>query len=92
MHSVYLDEASLEAAVLLEFPEYYANILEIEIKIQFHQHNLERSSFLAIGGQDLQLIVYGDRVTLTVSYETTGLFPGGYLFKSYPEFSKIKRR
>ncbi|KAA6392981.1 MAG: hypothetical protein EZS28_011492 [Streblomastix strix] len=46
---------------------------------------LERSSFLAIEGSDLQLIVYSDRVKLTVSYETTGLFPNGYLFKSYPE-------
>ncbi|KAA6404469.1 MAG: hypothetical protein EZS28_000020 [Streblomastix strix] len=37
-----------------------------------------------------QLIVYGDRVTLTVSYETTGLFPNGYLFKSYPEEARPK--
>ncbi|KAA6322671.1 MAG: hypothetical protein EZS28_054408, partial [Streblomastix strix] len=51
---------------------------------------LERSSFLAIGGSDPQLIVYGERVTLTVSYETTGLFPGGYLFKSYPEEARPK--
>ncbi|KAA6359620.1 MAG: hypothetical protein EZS28_044852, partial [Streblomastix strix] len=36
---------------------------------------LERSSFYASSGSDPQLIVYGDRVTLTVSYETTGLFP-----------------
>ncbi|KAA6372848.1 MAG: hypothetical protein EZS28_031626, partial [Streblomastix strix] len=41
-------------------------------------------------GSDPQLIVYGDRVTLTVSYETTGLFPNGYLFKSYPEEARPK--
>ncbi|KAA6353754.1 MAG: hypothetical protein EZS28_050719, partial [Streblomastix strix] len=51
---------------------------------------LERTSFLASSGSDPQLIVYGDRVTLTVSYETTGLFPNGYLFKSYPEKAKPK--
>ncbi|KAA6363582.1 MAG: hypothetical protein EZS28_040891, partial [Streblomastix strix] len=51
---------------------------------------LERSSFLASSGSDPQLIVYGDRVTLTASYETTGLFPGGYLFKSYPEEARPK--
>ncbi|KAA6321040.1 MAG: hypothetical protein EZS28_054606, partial [Streblomastix strix] len=39
---------------------------------------------------DPQLIVYGDRVTLTASYETTGQFPGGYLFKSYPEEARPK--
>ncbi|KAA6324833.1 MAG: hypothetical protein EZS28_054141, partial [Streblomastix strix] len=122
--SVYLDEALLEAAVLLEFPEYYAYIIEIDQEpvppaqripigeqalqkqvkdnddILFSTNEvfvppvsnasqkldlssqLERSSFLASSGSDPQLIVYGDRVTLTVSYETTGLFPGGYLFKS----------
>ncbi|KAA6357581.1 MAG: hypothetical protein EZS28_046892, partial [Streblomastix strix] len=47
-------------------------------------------SFLAIGGSDPQLIIYSDRVTLIVSYETTGLFPNGYLFKSYPEEAKPK--
>ncbi|KAA6368787.1 MAG: hypothetical protein EZS28_035685 [Streblomastix strix] len=46
---------------------------------------LERSSFLASNGSDPQLIAYGDRVTLIVIYETTGLFPNGYLFKSYPK-------
>ncbi|KAA6399673.1 MAG: hypothetical protein EZS28_004806 [Streblomastix strix] len=51
---------------------------------------LERSSFLASSGSDPQLIVYGGRVTLTASYETTGLFPNGYLFKSYPEFARPK--
>ncbi|KAA6372517.1 MAG: hypothetical protein EZS28_031956, partial [Streblomastix strix] len=51
---------------------------------------LERSSFLASSGSDPQLIVYGDRVTLTASYETTGLFPNGYLFKSYPEEARPK--
>ncbi|KAA6375626.1 MAG: hypothetical protein EZS28_028848, partial [Streblomastix strix] len=51
---------------------------------------LERSSFLASSGSDPQLIVYNDRVTLTVSYETTGLFPNGYLFKSYPEEARPK--
>jgi hypothetical protein len=34
--------------------------------------------------------VYGDCVTLTASYTTTGIFPGGYLFKSYPEFARPK--
>ncbi|KAA6391087.1 MAG: hypothetical protein EZS28_013383, partial [Streblomastix strix] len=51
---------------------------------------LEQSSFLASSGSDPQLIVYGDHVTLTASYETTGLFPGGYLFKNYPEFARSK--
>ncbi|KAA6364557.1 MAG: hypothetical protein EZS28_039916, partial [Streblomastix strix] len=51
---------------------------------------LERSSFLASSGSDPQLIVYGDRVTLTASYETTGLFPNVYLFKSYPEEARPK--
>ncbi|KAA6398108.1 MAG: hypothetical protein EZS28_006370 [Streblomastix strix] len=50
---------------------------------------LERQSFLASSGSDPQLIVFGDRITLTASYATTCLFPGnsksdGYLFKSYP--------
>ncbi|KAA6378486.1 MAG: hypothetical protein EZS28_025988 [Streblomastix strix] len=130
--SVYLDEALLEAAGLLEFPEYYAYIIErdqepvppaqrIPIGQQTLQKQvkdnddilfstneefvppvsnapqkldissqLERSSFLASSGSDPQLIVYGDRVTLTASYETTGLFPNGYLFKSYPEFAWLK--
>ncbi|KAA6367388.1 MAG: hypothetical protein EZS28_037086 [Streblomastix strix] len=52
---------------------------------------LERNSFLASSGSDPQLIVYGDRVTLTVSYEATGLFPGGYLFKSYPQEARPKQ-
>ncbi|KAA6345705.1 MAG: hypothetical protein EZS28_052142 [Streblomastix strix] len=51
---------------------------------------LERSSFLALSGSDPQLIVQSDRVTLTASYETTGLFPNGYLFKSYPEEARPK--
>ncbi|KAA6395712.1 MAG: hypothetical protein EZS28_008757 [Streblomastix strix] len=32
---------------------------------------LERSNFLATSGFDPQLIVYGDRVTLTASFKTT---------------------
>ncbi|KAA6362855.1 MAG: hypothetical protein EZS28_041618, partial [Streblomastix strix] len=130
--SVYLDEALLEAAGLLEFPEYYAYIIErdqepvppaqrIPIGEQTLQKQvkdnddilfstnevfvppvsnapqkldlssqLELSSFLASSGSDPQLIVYGDRVTLTASYTTTGIFPGGYLFKSYPEFARPK--
>ncbi|KAA6387366.1 MAG: hypothetical protein EZS28_017107 [Streblomastix strix] len=51
---------------------------------------LERSSFLASSGSDPQLIMYGDRVTFTASYETTGLFLNGYLFKSYLEEVKPK--
>ncbi|KAA6387303.1 MAG: hypothetical protein EZS28_017170 [Streblomastix strix] len=51
---------------------------------------LKRSSFLASSRSDPQLIKYGDRVTLTVSYETTGLFSNGYLFKSYPEEARPK--
>ncbi|KAA6376054.1 MAG: hypothetical protein EZS28_028418, partial [Streblomastix strix] len=51
---------------------------------------LERSSFIALSGLDPQLIVYGDRVTLTASYETTGLFLNGYLFKSYPVEARPK--
>ncbi|KAA6370436.1 MAG: hypothetical protein EZS28_034037 [Streblomastix strix] len=130
--SVYLDEALLEAAGLLEIPEYYAYIIEryqepvlpaerVPIGEQTLQKQvkdnddilfstneefvlpisnaiqkldlssqLERSSFLASSGSDPQLIVYGDRVTLTASYESTGLFPGGYLQKSYPEFVRSK--
>ncbi|KAA6391144.1 MAG: hypothetical protein EZS28_013327 [Streblomastix strix] len=52
---------------------------------------LERQNFLATSGSDPQLIVYGDRVTLTASYATTGLFPSGYLFKSYPEQARPKQ-
>ncbi|KAA6384300.1 MAG: hypothetical protein EZS28_020173 [Streblomastix strix] len=131
--SVYLDEALLEAAGLLEFPEYYVYIIErdqepvppiqrIPIEKQTLQKQvkdnddilfstneefvplvsnvtqkqdlssqLERSSFLASSGSDPQLIVYGDRVTLTASYETTGLFPNAYLFKSYPKFARPKK-
>ncbi|KAA6381743.1 MAG: hypothetical protein EZS28_022731 [Streblomastix strix] len=130
--SVYLDEALLEAAGLLEFPEYYAYIIERDQvpvrpaqRIPFGEQTLqklvkdnddilfstnevfvppisnapikldlssqlERSSFLTSSGSDPQLIVYGDRVTLTASYETIGLFPGGYLFQSYPEFARPK--
>ncbi|KAA6389859.1 MAG: hypothetical protein EZS28_014613 [Streblomastix strix] len=60
---------------------------------------LERQSFLASSGSDPQLIVYGDRITLTASYSTTGLFPSGgqlggqlsgYLFKSYPPETRPK--
>ncbi|KAA6357162.1 MAG: hypothetical protein EZS28_047310, partial [Streblomastix strix] len=132
MYSVYLDEALLAAAGQLEFPEYYAYILErdqepvppaqrIPIGEQTLQQHvkvnddilfgtnkvfvppisdapikldlsslLERSSFLAQSGLDPQLIVYGDRATLTASYETTGLFPNGYLFKSYLELARPK--
>ncbi|KAA6400547.1 MAG: hypothetical protein EZS28_003926 [Streblomastix strix] len=50
----------------------------------------ERSSFLSSSGSDPQLIVYNDPATLTASYETTGLFPNGYLFKSYPEKARPK--
>ncbi|KAA6398927.1 MAG: hypothetical protein EZS28_005547 [Streblomastix strix] len=51
---------------------------------------LERSNFLASSGSDPQLIVYDDRVTLTASYATTGLFTNGYLFNSYPEEARPK--
>ncbi|KAA6372452.1 MAG: hypothetical protein EZS28_032021 [Streblomastix strix] len=51
---------------------------------------LERSSFLASSGSDPQLIVYGDCVTLTATYETTGLLTNGYLFKSYLEEARPK--
>ncbi|KAA6390800.1 MAG: hypothetical protein EZS28_013675 [Streblomastix strix] len=50
----------------------------------------ERSSFLASSGSDPQLIVFGDGVILTVSYETTRLFLNGYLFNSYHEEAKPK--
>ncbi|KAA6353007.1 MAG: hypothetical protein EZS28_051466, partial [Streblomastix strix] len=52
---------------------------------------LERNSFLASSGSDPQLIVYGDRITLTASYATTGAFPNGYLFKSYPQEARPKQ-
>ncbi|KAA6361455.1 MAG: hypothetical protein EZS28_043018, partial [Streblomastix strix] len=52
---------------------------------------LERNSFLASSGSDPQLIVYGDRITLTASYATTGVFPNGYLFKSYPQEARPKQ-
>ncbi|KAA6388984.1 MAG: hypothetical protein EZS28_015487 [Streblomastix strix] len=56
---------------------------------------LERQSFLASNGSDLQLIVYDDRITLIESYATIGQFPGndqlgGYLFKSYPQEARPK--
>ncbi|KAA6378087.1 MAG: hypothetical protein EZS28_026386, partial [Streblomastix strix] len=52
---------------------------------------LERQSFLASSGSDPQLIVYGDRITLTASYTTTGVFPNGYLFKNYPAEARPKQ-
>ncbi|KAA6380661.1 MAG: hypothetical protein EZS28_023814 [Streblomastix strix] len=52
---------------------------------------LERQSFLASSGSDPQLIVYSDRITLTASYATTGVFPNGYLFKSYPLEARPKQ-
>ncbi|KAA6387919.1 MAG: hypothetical protein EZS28_016556 [Streblomastix strix] len=130
--SVYIDEGLLEAAGLLEFPEYYAYILErdqepvppagrVPIGEQTLQKQvkdnddilnstnevfvppvqnaaqkldlssqLQRVNHLASSGSDPQLIVYGDRVTLTVSYATTGYFTGGYLFTSYPEQARPK--
>ncbi|KAA6397572.1 MAG: hypothetical protein EZS28_006902 [Streblomastix strix] len=56
---------------------------------------LERQNFLASSGSDSQLIVYGDKITLTTSYATTNLFLGGsqlggYLFKSYPSEARPK--
>ncbi|KAA6397276.1 MAG: hypothetical protein EZS28_007194 [Streblomastix strix] len=51
---------------------------------------LELQSFLVSNDQEPQLIVYGDRITLTASYATINLFPNGYLFKSYPEFARPK--
>ncbi|KAA6378292.1 MAG: hypothetical protein EZS28_026181, partial [Streblomastix strix] len=38
---------------------------------------LEQQSFLASSGSDPQLIVYGERIALSASNATTGLFPGG---------------
>ncbi|KAA6378130.1 MAG: hypothetical protein EZS28_026342, partial [Streblomastix strix] len=52
---------------------------------------LERNSFLASSGSDPQLIVYGDRITLTASYATSGVFPNCYLFKSYPQEARPKQ-
>ncbi|KAA6371732.1 MAG: hypothetical protein EZS28_032741, partial [Streblomastix strix] len=52
---------------------------------------LERNSFLASSGSDPQLIVYGDRITLITSYATTGVFPNGNLFKSYPQEARPKQ-
>ncbi|KAA6354006.1 MAG: hypothetical protein EZS28_050467, partial [Streblomastix strix] len=52
---------------------------------------LERQSFLASSGSDPQLIVYGDRITLTASHTTTGIFLNGYLFKSYPAEARPKQ-
>ncbi|KAA6370346.1 MAG: hypothetical protein EZS28_034127, partial [Streblomastix strix] len=56
---------------------------------------LERQSFLASSGSDPQLIIYGDRITLTASNAKTALFPSGdqlsgYLFKSYPPEARLK--
>ncbi|KAA6367747.1 MAG: hypothetical protein EZS28_036726, partial [Streblomastix strix] len=51
---------------------------------------LGRNSFLASSGSDPTLIVYGDRITLTASYTTTGVFPNGYLFKSCPQEARPK--
>ncbi|KAA6401011.1 MAG: hypothetical protein EZS28_003462 [Streblomastix strix] len=55
----------------------------------------ERQSCKASNGSDPQLIVYGDRITLTALYATMGLFPGGgqlsgYLFKSYHSGARTK--
>ncbi|KAA6394821.1 MAG: hypothetical protein EZS28_009654 [Streblomastix strix] len=51
---------------------------------------LQRQRFLSFSGSDPWLIVYGDRITLTASYATTGLFPNGYLSKSYPLEARLK--
>ncbi|KAA6397553.1 MAG: hypothetical protein EZS28_006922 [Streblomastix strix] len=44
---------------------------------------LERQSFLASSGSDPQLIVYDDRITLTVSYSTTCLFRSGDIIDTW---------
>ncbi|KAA6389250.1 MAG: hypothetical protein EZS28_015223 [Streblomastix strix] len=46
---------------------------------------LERQNFFVSCDSDLQIIFYGDRISLTASYATTGVFPSGYLFKSFPQ-------
>ncbi|KAA6374394.1 MAG: hypothetical protein EZS28_030078 [Streblomastix strix] len=61
-------------------------ITKLDLSSQF-----ERNSFLASSGSDPQLIVYGDRITLTASYATTGVFPNGNLFKSYPQEARPKQ-
>ncbi|KAA6371725.1 MAG: hypothetical protein EZS28_032748 [Streblomastix strix] len=52
---------------------------------------LDRQSFLAFSGSDPQLIVYGDRITLSASYTTAGLFLRGYLFKNYHQDARPKQ-
>ncbi|KAA6373902.1 MAG: hypothetical protein EZS28_030573, partial [Streblomastix strix] len=54
--------------------EFIPPVLNATSKLDLSSQQ-ERSSFLASSGSDTQLIVYCDRVTLTASYETTGLFP-----------------
>ncbi|KAA6400737.1 MAG: hypothetical protein EZS28_003740 [Streblomastix strix] len=49
---------------------------------------LERQSFLASNGSDPTLIVYGDRITLTASYATTCLFPGGVIMDTWNQNGK----
>ncbi|KAA6384488.1 MAG: hypothetical protein EZS28_019984 [Streblomastix strix] len=56
---------------------------------------LEQQSLLASCSSDPQLIVYGDRITLTATYATTDLFPSdnqlnGYQFKSYSPEARPK--
>ncbi|KAA6371869.1 MAG: hypothetical protein EZS28_032605 [Streblomastix strix] len=68
--------------------EFIPTVLNAIMKLDLSSQ-LERQSFQASSGSDLQLIVYCDRITLTASCATTGLFPsgdqlGGYLFQSYP--------
>ncbi|KAA6382366.1 MAG: hypothetical protein EZS28_022106 [Streblomastix strix] len=85
------DQVKQNAAIINNSNEVFVlPVPNAPTKIDYGSY-LQRQSFLAgLFGSNPSLIVYGDRVTLSVAYETTGLFPGGYLFQSYPQEAKPK--
>ncbi|KAA6372980.1 MAG: hypothetical protein EZS28_031493, partial [Streblomastix strix] len=56
--------------------EFEQSVINAITKLDLNSQ-LKRQSFLASSGQDPQLIVYSDRITLTASYATAGLFQCG---------------
>ncbi|KAA6389102.1 MAG: hypothetical protein EZS28_015371 [Streblomastix strix] len=86
----YLVQHDVAVATYIPFPKTFVlPVLNATTKLDLSSQ-LERSSFLALSGSDPKLTMHGDRVTSTVSYETTGLFLNRYLFKSYPEEARPK--
>ncbi|KAA6397462.1 MAG: hypothetical protein EZS28_007015 [Streblomastix strix] len=69
--------------------EFVSPVLNAIMKLDLSSL-LERQSFLASSGSDSQLIVYGNRISLTASYAITGSFQSRYLFKNFPEGERPK--